>query len=120
SRQVQPCQFLAGRYLLSTVIRSGYQTNSCNCSAVSTRMSFAVDVFRRGYVTCFARSQEKLNSKTKFRYHIQQTERCRTVLRLNQPELISMSWYAYCITEQRVFQGSNRARRPFPIENLHG
>src|SRR2546430_11311812 len=31
-----------------------------------------------------------------------------------------MSWYAYCITEQRVFQGSNRARRPFPIENLRG
>ncbi len=31
-----------------------------------------------------------------------------------------MSWYAYCITEQKVFQGSNRARRPFPIENLRG
>src|SRR5215467_10905168 len=31
-----------------------------------------------------------------------------------------MFWYAYCITEQRVFQGSNRARRPFPIENLRG
>ena len=31
-----------------------------------------------------------------------------------------MSWYAYCITEQKAFQGSNRARRPFPIENLRG
>jgi hypothetical protein len=31
-----------------------------------------------------------------------------------------MAWYAYCITEQRAFQGSVRARRPFPIEDLHG
>lgn len=31
-----------------------------------------------------------------------------------------MAWYAYCITEQQVFQGSNRARRPFPIEGLRG
>lgn len=31
-----------------------------------------------------------------------------------------MAWYAYCITEQRIFQGDNRARRPFPIEGLHG
>jgi hypothetical protein len=31
-----------------------------------------------------------------------------------------MSWYAYCITEQRAFQGSNRARRPFPVETLRG
>ena len=31
-----------------------------------------------------------------------------------------MAWYAYCITEQQAFQGSSRARRPFPIENLRG
>jgi len=31
-----------------------------------------------------------------------------------------MAWYAYCITEQRAFHGSVRARRPFPIEGLHG
>ena len=31
-----------------------------------------------------------------------------------------MAWYAYCITEQQAFQGATRARRPFPIENLHG
>jgi hypothetical protein len=31
-----------------------------------------------------------------------------------------MAWYAYCITEQQAFQGSTRARRPFPIEGLHG
>ncbi len=31
-----------------------------------------------------------------------------------------MAWYAYCITEQRAFQGETRARRPFPIENLKG
>ena len=31
-----------------------------------------------------------------------------------------MAWYAYCITEQRAFQGSVRARRPFPIEEMHG
>jgi hypothetical protein len=31
-----------------------------------------------------------------------------------------MAWYAYCITEQKDFQGNNRARRPFPIEGLHG
>jgi hypothetical protein len=31
-----------------------------------------------------------------------------------------MAWYAYCITEQQAFQGSTRARRPFPIESLHG
>src|SRR5882724_4734234 len=31
-----------------------------------------------------------------------------------------MAWYAYCITEQQAFQGTTRARRPFPIENLHG
>lgn len=31
-----------------------------------------------------------------------------------------MAWYAYCITEQRIFQGDNRARRPFPIEGLRG
>jgi len=31
-----------------------------------------------------------------------------------------MAWYAYCITEQRAFQGSVRARRPFPIEGLYG
>jgi len=31
-----------------------------------------------------------------------------------------MAWYAYCITEQKVFQGSNRARRPFPIQGLRG
>lgn len=31
-----------------------------------------------------------------------------------------MAWYAYCITEQRVFQGENRARRPFLIEGLTG
>jgi hypothetical protein len=31
-----------------------------------------------------------------------------------------MAWYAYCITEQQAFQGSTRARRPFPIEKLKG
>lgn len=31
-----------------------------------------------------------------------------------------MAWYAYCITEQKVFQGNNRARRPFPIPGLRG
>ncbi len=31
-----------------------------------------------------------------------------------------MAWYAYCIAEQQAFQGSVRARRPFPIEGLHG
>lgn len=31
-----------------------------------------------------------------------------------------MAWYAYCIVEQRVYQGTNRARRPFPIEGLRG
>lgn len=31
-----------------------------------------------------------------------------------------MAWYAYCIIEQRVFQGDNRARRPFPIDGLRG
>ncbi len=31
-----------------------------------------------------------------------------------------MAWYAYCITEQIAFQGSNRARRPFPIEGVKG
>ncbi|HYG99713.1 MAG TPA: GvpL/GvpF family gas vesicle protein [Terriglobales bacterium] len=31
-----------------------------------------------------------------------------------------MAWYAYCITEQRNFQGNYRARRPFPIEGLRG
>src|SRR5579864_8245681 len=32
----------------------------------------------------------------------------------------SMAWYAYCITEQQAFQGSARARRPFPIEEMRG
>jgi hypothetical protein len=31
-----------------------------------------------------------------------------------------MAWYAYCIAEQEAFQTSVRARRPFPIEGLHG
>ena len=31
-----------------------------------------------------------------------------------------MAWYAYCITEQQAFQGSTRARRPFPIEEMRG
>lgn len=31
-----------------------------------------------------------------------------------------MAWYAYCITEQQAFHGSVRARRPFPIEGVHG
>lgn len=31
-----------------------------------------------------------------------------------------MAWYAYCITEQQAFQGTLRARRPFPITNLKG
>ena len=31
-----------------------------------------------------------------------------------------MSWYAYCITEQKAFLGSVRSRRPFPIEQLSG
>lgn len=31
-----------------------------------------------------------------------------------------MAWYAYCIIEQRVFQGENHARRPFPIDGLRG
>ncbi|HWR36178.1 MAG TPA: GvpL/GvpF family gas vesicle protein [Clostridia bacterium] len=30
-----------------------------------------------------------------------------------------MAWYAYCITEQSIFQNV-RVRRPFPIENLRG
>jgi gas vesicle protein GvpL/GvpF len=31
-----------------------------------------------------------------------------------------MAWYAYCITEQKAFQGEARARRPFVIEDLKG
>lgn len=31
-----------------------------------------------------------------------------------------MAWYAYCITEQKAFQGENRVRKPFPIEGLRG
>ena len=31
-----------------------------------------------------------------------------------------MAWYAYCITEQKAFQGENRARRPFIIQELTG
>src|SRR5579859_2957304 len=31
-----------------------------------------------------------------------------------------MAWYAYCITEQQAFQGENRARRPFIIEQVRG
>lgn len=31
-----------------------------------------------------------------------------------------MAWYAYCLTEQRAFQGDNRVRKPFPIEGLRG
>jgi Gas vesicle synthesis protein GvpL/GvpF len=31
-----------------------------------------------------------------------------------------MAWYAYCITEQKAFQGETRARRPFAIEELRG
>jgi hypothetical protein len=31
-----------------------------------------------------------------------------------------MAWYAYCITEQQAFQGENRARRPFVIEEMRG
>lgn len=31
-----------------------------------------------------------------------------------------MAWYAYCITEQQAIHGNVRARRPFPIEGLHG
>ena len=31
-----------------------------------------------------------------------------------------MAWYAYCITEQRAFQGETRSRRPFLIPDLHG
>lgn len=31
-----------------------------------------------------------------------------------------MAWYAYCITEQKAFQGENRVRRPFPIDGLKG
>jgi hypothetical protein len=31
-----------------------------------------------------------------------------------------MAWYAYCITEQRAFQGETRSRRPFLISELHG
>ncbi len=31
-----------------------------------------------------------------------------------------MAWYAYCITEQKSFQGNNRVRKPFPIEGLRG
>jgi len=31
-----------------------------------------------------------------------------------------MAWYAYCITEQKAFQGETRARRPFLIEELKG
>jgi hypothetical protein len=31
-----------------------------------------------------------------------------------------MAWYAYCITEQRAFQGETRSRRPFLISDLHG
>ena len=31
-----------------------------------------------------------------------------------------MAWYAYCITEQHAFFSGNRARRPFPIQNLNG
>lgn len=31
-----------------------------------------------------------------------------------------MSWYAYCITEQKAFHGEHRARRPFVIEELRG
>lgn len=31
-----------------------------------------------------------------------------------------MAWYAYCITEQKSFQGNHRVRKPFPIEGLRG
>ena len=31
-----------------------------------------------------------------------------------------MAWYAYCITEQKAYQGENRVRKPFPIEGLRG
>lgn len=31
-----------------------------------------------------------------------------------------MAWYAYCITEQQAFQGTNKARRPFAIEHVRG
>src|SRR5271169_4300293 len=31
-----------------------------------------------------------------------------------------MAWYAYCITEQSGLQGTNRARRPFALENFKG
>lgn len=31
-----------------------------------------------------------------------------------------MAWYAYCITEQQAFQGTSRARRPFPIPGVQG
>src|SRR5207237_10788402 len=31
-----------------------------------------------------------------------------------------MAWYAYCITEQKAFQGETRARRPFVIEEITG
>lgn len=31
-----------------------------------------------------------------------------------------MAWYAYCITEQKAFNGTVRARRPFPIDGLYG
>lgn len=31
-----------------------------------------------------------------------------------------MAWYAYCITEQKAFQGNSRVRKPFPIEGLRG
>ncbi len=31
-----------------------------------------------------------------------------------------MAWYAYCLTEQRAFQGENRVRKPFPVEGIRG
>jgi len=31
-----------------------------------------------------------------------------------------MAWYAYCIAEQRAFQGELRARRPFPVTGVRG
>jgi hypothetical protein len=31
-----------------------------------------------------------------------------------------MAWYAYCIAEQQAFQGSIRARKPFPLLSVSG
>jgi Gas vesicle synthesis protein GvpL/GvpF len=31
-----------------------------------------------------------------------------------------MAWYAYCLTEQKYFNGETRVRRPFPIDGLRG